>query len=68
MDKEWAQMNKEMQALLSKESTFRDAIRKLFELRESLFLQISQIVDVFPEEAFRQMPFAGAFTLMPCRL
>ena len=60
MDKEWAQMNKEMQALLSKESTFRDAIRKLFELRESLFLQITQIVDVFPEEAFSRMPFAGA--------
>ena len=29
MDKDWAQMNKEMQALLSKETTFKDAISKL---------------------------------------
>ena len=60
MDKDWAEMNKEMQALLSKEATFREAIRKLIELRESLFAQITQIVNTFPEEAFSQMPFAGA--------
>ena len=53
-------MNKEMQALLSKETTFKDAISKLIELRESLFEQITQIVNAFPEEAFWQMPFAGA--------
>ena len=60
MDKDWAQMNKEKQALLSKETTFKDAISKLIELRESLFEQITQIVNAFPEEAFWQMPFAGA--------
>ncbi len=60
MDKNWAEMNKEMQMLLSKEATFGDAISKLIELRESLFSQITQIVKTFPEEAFRQMPFAGA--------
>ena len=60
MDKDWAKLNKEMQALLSKETTFSDAICKLTELRESLFAQITQIVNTFPEEAFRQMPFAGA--------
>ena len=60
MDKDWAEMNKEMQKLLSKEATFGDAISKLIELRESLFAQITQIVKAFPEEAFRQMPFAGA--------
>ena len=60
MDKNWSDMNKEMQTLLSKEATFRDGIRKLLELRESLFEQVTQIVCAFPEEAFYQMPFAGA--------
>ena len=60
MDKNWSEMNKEMQALLSKEATFRDGISKLLELRESLFEQVSQIVHTFPEEAFYRMPFAGA--------
>jgi len=60
MNKDWTEMNKEMQKLLSKETSFEDAISKLIELRESLFAQITQIVTTFPEEAFRQMPFAGA--------
>ena len=60
MDKDWSEMNKEMQTLLSKEKTFRDGICKLIGLRESLFTQITQIVNTFPEEAFWQMPFAGA--------
>ena len=60
MDKNWSEMNKEMQALLSKETTFADAIAKLIELRKSLFGQITQIVNTFPETAFYQMPFAGA--------
>ena len=60
MDKEWSNMNSELQALLSKEATFGDAMRALVGLRQSVFAQITQIVDTFPEEAFSQMPFAGA--------
>ena len=60
MDKNWSEMNKEMQALLSKEATFPEGIKKLFALRKSLFEQITQIVATFPAEAFYQMPFAGA--------
>ena len=60
MDKNWSEMNKEMQALLLKEATFMDGVSKLLELRESLFEQVTQIVCDFPEEAFYQMPFAGA--------
>ena len=60
MNKDWSEMNKEMQKLLSKEATFGDAISKLIELRESLFAQITRIVETSSEEAFRQMPFAGA--------
>ena len=60
MDKLWSEMNKEMQALIAKKATFKDGIGKLLELRKSLFEQITQIVTTFPEEAFWQMPFAGA--------
>ena len=60
MDKNWSEMNKEMQTLLSKEATFKNAIDILIELRNSLFEQITQIVMAYPEEAFDQMPFAGA--------
>ena len=60
MNKNWSDMNKEMQALLSKKATFGEGIGKLLSLRESLFEQITQIVTTFPDEAFYQMPFAGA--------
>ena len=60
MDKSWSDMNREMQSLLSKKGTFREGIEKLFALRDSLFGQITQIMNNFPEEAFSQMPFAGA--------
>ena len=60
MNKDWSDMNKEMQALLSKETTYRDAISKLIALRAILFERITDIVTNYPEEAFRQMPFSGA--------
>ena len=60
MDKNWSDMNKKMQTLLSKEGTFKEGIDLLIELRNSLFWQITQIVTTYPEEAFDQMPFAGA--------
>ena len=53
-------MNREMQALLSSKATYQEGLAKLLELRRSVFEQISQIVTTFPEEAFYQMPFAGA--------
>lgn len=60
MDKYWSEMNKEMQALIAKKDTFKGGVEKLLKLRSSLFEQVAQIVDTFPEEAFWQMPFAGA--------
>ena len=60
MDRTWSEMNKEMQALIAKKDSFRAGIEKLLELRKSLFEQITQIVSTYPEEAFYQMPFAGA--------
>ena len=60
MDKDWAEKNKEIQALLSKEATFKSAVRKLIGFREELFQQITWIAEGYPEKAFYQMPFAGA--------
>ena len=60
MDKGWAEKNKEIQTLLAKEATFDEAIKKLIEFRGELFQQITWIVESYPDEAFYQMPFAGA--------
>ena len=60
MDKEWSDKNKEIQKLLTKEATFDEAIKKLIEFRGELFQQITWIVEGYPDEAFYQMPFAGA--------
>ena len=60
MNKDWSEMNKAVQTLLPKKATFRAGMDQLFALRKSLFEQITQIVTTFPEEAFDQMPFAGA--------
>ena len=60
MDKNWSEMNKEIQVLLSKEATLSQAIEKLIAFRADMFEQIRQIVMSYPEEAFWQMPFAGA--------
>ncbi len=60
MNKDWSEKNKKMQSLIGKESTFREGIAELLELRARLFGQITSIVDTCPDEAFFQMPFAGA--------
>ena len=60
MDKEWSDKNKEIQTLLTKEATFDEAIKKLIEFRGELFQQVTWIVEGYPDEAFYQMPCAGA--------
>ena len=60
MNKEWSDQNKQMQKLISKQQTFDDGIKLLFELREKLFLQITQIINGYPAEAFWKMPFKNA--------
>ncbi len=49
-----------MQSLIGRETTFAEGIDVLIDLRNDLFSKISYIVNTFPEEAFYQMPFAGA--------
>ena len=60
MDKDWSDKNKEFQKLISKEATFKEGIKMLLDLRDSLFEQITQIVNSYPKDAFWKMPFAGA--------
>ena len=45
MNKEWSEKNALMQEHIKKESTFKDGIDRLIELRSSLFEQISYIVN-----------------------
>ena len=60
MDKDWSDKNKEFQKLIIKEATFKDGIKVLLDLRDSLFEQITQIVNSYPKDAFWKMPFAKA--------
>ena len=60
MNEDWSQKNRQIQKLLSKETTFDEAVEKLIEFRNELFQQITWIVDGYPEKAFYQMPFEGA--------
>ena len=60
MDKVWAEKNKEIKALMSKETSFKEAMDKLLEFRAEMFEQITQIVNGYPKKAFAKMPFAGA--------
>ena len=41
MNKDWSEKNKEIQKLLSKEATFKEAVQKLIEFRKDMFQQIS---------------------------
>jgi len=60
MNKEWSDKNKKMQTLINKESTFKEGIDLLIELRNDVFWQIDDIVNNYPPEAFSKMPFKGA--------
>ena len=60
MNRDWSEMNREMQGLISKRATLREGVERLLELRKRLLEAVGQIVNTFPEEAFYQMPFAGA--------
>lgn len=60
MNKVWSEENKSMQLLLKKEAAFSQGIDTLLALRESLFAEIVRMVHDLPQEAFWQMPYAGA--------
>ena len=49
-----------MQTFIGRAETFAEGIDVLIGLRNDLYSQISYMVNVYPKEAFSQMPFAGA--------
>ena len=60
MNKDWSELNKIMQLQLKKKDTFAQGIETLLKLREELMMQILQLREQLPEDAFRAIPFPNA--------
>ena len=60
MNKLWSEKNKEVQILISKETTFNDGIKALISLRNILFEQITQVIRELSDDDFSKMPFKNA--------
>ncbi|MBO7078536.1 MAG: phage head-tail adapter protein [Bacilli bacterium] len=60
MNKLWSEKNKEVQILISKETTFNDGIKALISLRNILFEQITQVISELSDDDFSKMPFKNA--------
>jgi hypothetical protein len=57
MNKTWSDLNKKIQESFKKESTFKDGINTLFDLRNILFETMLHWKDEFNDEMFYAMPF-----------
>lgn len=60
MNKEWSQLNKQMQELLKKPETFVNGIEALITLRGELFAQAEQYRAQLSEAEFSAMPYPSA--------
>lgn len=60
MNKEWSELNKKMQAQISKEKTFDEGKKTLLELRNTLFECIKKLQNELSAEDFSSMPFINA--------
>ena len=60
MNKEWSELNKQMQSQLKKQNTFEDGIASLFRLRGELMNTINSFRDELPREQFSAIPFINA--------
>lgn len=60
MNKEWSELNKEMQAKLKKEETYKSGIDTLFELRNTLMNEIAVYKEICSRGDFDAMPFINA--------
>ncbi|MBQ5471957.1 MAG: DUF3795 domain-containing protein, partial [Treponema sp.] len=60
MNKEWSELNKKMQAQISKEKTFDEGKKTLLELRNKLFACIKKLQGELSTEDFSAMPFINA--------
>ena len=60
MNKEWAELNKQMQIKLKKPDTYKQGIAALFELRNELMETVFSFRKEITREDFNVMPFANA--------
>lgn len=60
MNKEWSELNKQMQEQLKHKDTFESGIVTLLVLRNSLFKSLSELKAALSNEQFSKMPFANA--------
>ncbi len=60
MNQDWSNINKLMQAQLSKVETFEAGIKTLLGLRCSLFTSMLNLKKELPDDAFSKMPFKNA--------
>lgn len=59
MNREWSELNKEMQRCLNREETYGQGLEVLFQLRERLMKVLLEIKERCTREAFDAMPYAG---------
>lgn len=60
MNKEWSELNKNIQTQLKKESTFKEGIETLFRLRQMLMDELYYFKTDLSREMFDVMPFINA--------
>ena len=60
MNKEWSELNKEMQQLLKKETDFSEGIHTLLQLRKQLMEQILRFRAELSVDDFCAMPYLNA--------
>lgn len=60
MNKEWSELNKEVQIQLKREATFSQGIETLLTLRQKLFSELLCLNQKLSREEFDAMPFANA--------
>lgn len=60
MNKERAELNKQVQEQLKHRDTFQDGIVPLLKLRKSILNSLLELKDTLSNEQFSQMPFANA--------
>ena len=60
MNKEWSELNKELQSRLKKEGTFKEGLKFLFRLRDELADELLSYKKELKREDFNAMPFMNA--------
>ena len=60
MNKEWSELNKAMQAQISKNDTYKAGIDTLFDLRNRLMEVLSAFYNELNREEFNACPFLNA--------